>query len=390
MTEALLASVAASPFYQRKLGGRVPPAVEEFPFTTKAELVADQAERPPYGTVLTRPLNDYVRLHQTSGTTTGRPLVWLDTADSWDWLLGRWDSIFAHAGVGPGDRLFFAFSFGPFLGFWTAFAAAGRSMLCLTGGGMTSPARLKHLLDHRVTVVLCTPTYALHLAEVARRDGFDLPGSSVRKLIVAGEPGGLIPATRARIEAGWGARVHDHYGLTEVGPVAVEPEGDPYAMRLLDGYLAEVIDPATAEPIADGEPGELVLTNLGRLGSPLVRYRTGDIVRKSGDRLVGGILARADDMFHLRGNNVYPSAIEAIVRRFEDVAEYRIEVDATGTLARLTITVEPAADADPDAVAGRIEQAVRDELLFRPTVVSVTPGSLPRPEMKARRFTIRK
>src|SRR5262249_16838586 len=162
---------------------------------------------------LTYPLARYCRLHQTSGTS-GRPLRWLDTAESWDWLLDCWDAFYRIVGLWPDDRLFFAFSFGPFLGFWTAFeAAARRGPPCLPGGGMSSVARLRFLLDHEVSVVHCTPTYALRLAEVAREEGIDLAAAPVRMLIVAGEPGGSIPATRGQIEAAWGAHVFDHNGL---------------------------------------------------------------------------------------------------------------------------------------------------------------------------------
>src|SRR5713226_528267 len=197
-------------------------ALRSLPWTTKEELLTDQEAHPPYGQVLTYPLARFNRLHQTSGTS-GRPLRWLDTPASWNWLLGCWEKMYRMAGVRSGDRLFFPFSFGPFLGFWTAFEAASRlGFLCLPGGGMSSAARLRFLLDNEATVVLCTPTYALRLAEVAREEGIDLTSSSVRALIVAGEPGGSIPPTRARIEAAWGARVFDHCGLTEVGAVGIE------------------------------------------------------------------------------------------------------------------------------------------------------------------------
>src|SRR5207344_1229543 len=137
------------------------------------------------------------RLHQTSGTS-GKPLRWLDTPDSWSALLDCWTINYRVVGLRQGDRLFFPFSFGPFLGFWTAFEAAARlGYFCLPGGGMSSVARLRLLLDHQTTVILCTPTYALHLSEVAREEGIDLASSAVRAVIVAGEPGGSIPATRS-------------------------------------------------------------------------------------------------------------------------------------------------------------------------------------------------
>src|SRR5262249_54562496 len=150
-------------------------------------------------------------------TTSGRPLRWLDTPANWDAMLGLWRLKFRMMGLVPGaDRFFFPFSFGPFLGFWTAFDAASRAgFLTLPGAGVSSAARRRSMVEHRATVVCCTPTYALHLTEVARAEGVDLAGSAVRALVVAGEPGGGISETRGLIERGWGARVFDHYGLTE-------------------------------------------------------------------------------------------------------------------------------------------------------------------------------
>ena len=369
--------------------------LEQLPFTTKQELCADQDAHPPFGRVLTYPPDRYSRMHQTSGTS-GRPLRWLDTPESWDWLLGCWEAIYRIIGLRAGDRLFFAFSFGPFLGFWTAFDAASRlGYLCLAGGGMSSVARLHFLLENEVGVVLCTPTYALRLAEVAAEEGLDLAASTVRALIVAGEPGGSIEPTRRRIETAWGARVFDHNGLTEVGAVGVECPENPNGLHLLENdYIVEVIDPQTEQKVEAGREGELVLTNLGRLGSPLIRYRTGDLVKVDPEpcpceralvRLKGGILGRTDEMIHLRGNNVYPSALEALLRRFPEVAEYRVEVDSTGPLAALRIELEPTSSADGQEIAERVARAVRDEFLFRAEVKVVEPGSLPRFEMKARR-----
>jgi phenylacetate-CoA ligase len=394
-------AVPGNKFYARKFEGisfqelRTPEDFGRFPCTTKAELAADQEANPPYGTALSFELNRYSRLHQTSGTSTGRPLRWLDTPQSWDWLLGCWKTSFPFMELTSRDKIFFPFSFGPFLGFWTAFDAASRAgFLCIAGGGMTSTARLRFLLEHGCTIVFATPTYALHLAELAAKEGIDLAGSPVRALVVAGEPGGNIPATRKRIETVWGARVFDHYGMTEVGPVAVEAAGHPEQMYLLESeYLAEVLTPDTNNPSPPGEFGELVLTNLGRTGSPVIRYRTGDLVRIATDRdpsgrtwrrLDGGILGRVDDMIHVRGNNLYPGAIEAIIRRFPAVAEYRIVVNRADPLADLRIDVEPAIGEGKE-LADAVGRAIRDDLLFRVVVSSVPPGSLPRFEMKARR-----
>lgn len=357
--------------------------LSRLPFTCKQELAADQAAHPPYGSALTYPVEKYSRLHQTSGTSTGKPLRWLDTPESWESVLRCWQISFPIMGLTPRDRVFFPFSFGPFIGFWSAFEAASRfGALVIPGGGMTSTARLRFLLEQDATVVFATPTYALHLAELAAKEGINLAASSVRKLVVAGEPGGTIPSTRKRIEEVWGARVFDHYGMTEVGPVAVEAEDTPGEMVFLESeYIVEVLP-------ASGDVGELVLTNLGRVGSPVIRYRTGDLVRVRNGRIVGGILGRSDDMLHVRGNNLYPGTIEAIVRRFPAVAEYRILVDRSGPLADLRLEVEPAAGTDGRELAEAVSRAVRDELLFRVEVSPAPPGSLPRFEMKAKRIVV--
>jgi phenylacetate-CoA ligase len=396
--------VPANRFYTRKLAaaGVRPDDVTDLaglrrlPFTTKAELDADQAEHPPYGSVLTYPTEWYSRLHQTSGTTSGRPLRWLDTPESWEGLLGCWDIMYRAVGLRRDDRLFFAFSFGPFLGFWTAFdAASRRGHLCLPGGSMSTAARLRFLLENAATIVFCTPTYALHLAEKAREHGLDLARSPVRAVVVAGEPGGGIPSTRQRIEQAWGARVFDHSGMTEAGALMIECAENPAGLHLLESEcIGEVLDPATGEPVPPGQVGELVLTNLGRWGSPALRYRTGDLVRadpapcpcgRTFVRFGGGILGRTDDMIHVRGNNLYPSALEAVIRRFPEVAEFRVEVETARALPVLRVHLEPAAGAGAE-VAERVDRAIRDELLFRAEVSVVAPGSLPRFEMKARRL----
>lgn len=376
-----------------------------FPFTTKAELAADQLAHPPYGTNLSYPLARYTRCHQTSGTA-GTPIRWLDTPESWDALTAGWMEVLRAAGVGLEDRVFFAFSFGPFIGFWMAFAAAERlGCLCLSGGGMTSVARLHAIREHAATVLCCTPTYALHLAEAAQREGVDLRAMAVRRLLVAGEPGGSVPATRARLEAAWpGARVFDHHGMTEVGAVTYECPAQPGVLHVMEEtYLAEVIDPASGAPVPAGERGELILTPLHRAGSPLLRYRTGDWVQPRFSpsteevspcacgrlelALVGGIIGRVDDMVIVRGVNVYPSAVDDLVRRFPEVTEYQVLVTQPGGLVELNLEIEPLPDCtDPAALAARIQQAIQTALSLRVPVTFVPPGTLPRYELKARRW----
>jgi len=394
-------------FYTRKLEAagvrvgslRFPRDLRELPFTTKAELVADQAANPPWGTALTEPLDRYTRYCQTS-STTGRPLKWIDTNESWQWLLECWKVVYRGARVGPGDRIFFPFSFGPFLGFWAAFDAGSQiGALCVPGGGMSSPMRLKLRTSVEATVVCCTPTYALHLVEVAAAEGVSLRESPVRVLIVAGEPGGSIPATRKRIEEAWGARVIDHHGLTEVGPVSFECWEAPGFLHLNEArFLCEVLDPVTLEPVPDGTRGELVVTSLGRSASPVLRYRTRDVVVRRSEpcpcgrswaRLAGGIVARDDDMVNVRGVNVYPTAIEAVLREFHEVVEFRSTVSRSHEMRTLSLEIEPVAGVgDGSALAAAVGKRLREALGLNVPVRTVEPMSLPRFEMKARRFVL--
>ena len=395
-------------FYTRKFAEagirtdalRFPDDLVRLPTTTKAELIADQAAHPPWGSALTEPLLRYTRYCQTS-STPGRPLRWIDTNESWQWMLDCWKTVYEAAGVHVGDRVFFPFSFGPFLGFWTGFEAGCQvGLQCIPGGGMSSQVRLDTIDAVGATVVCCTPTYALRLAEVAAQERSERPlaSNSVRLLIVAGEPGGSIPATRARIEAAWGARVIDHHGLTEVGPLSFECLAAPGFMHLNEAeYVCEVLDPETGLATTDGACGELVVTNLGRVASPVIRYRTGDMVVRRIDacacgrtwaRLEGGVLSRADDMINVRGVNVYPASVEAVLRRFPEVVEFRSTISRTGTLPTLTVDVEAAAGCDLTALPARVAHALRTALGLTVPVQVVAAGSLPRFEMKARRILI--
>jgi phenylacetate-CoA ligase len=318
-------------------------------------------------------------------------LRWLDTAESWDAMVADWMHVFREAGAHPGDRALFAFSFGPFLGFWLAFEAAQKlGILSISGGGMSSAVRVRALFENRCTLLCCTPTYALHLAEVARAEGFDPARSSIRTLIVAGEPGGSLPATRQRLAAAWnGAAIRDHHGMTEVGPVTYEPRDIPGTLAVFDGsFFVEVLEPDADRPVAEGQPGELVLTTLRRTGSPLIRYRTGDLVRARRHParptqwlLDGGILGRVDDMVVVRGINVYPTAVEQIVREVAGAAEFRVTHDARATLPELRLELE-----SDTMIAARLAHEFHERLALRVPVEAVAIGSLPRFELKARRW----
>jgi len=397
-------TLASNAFYQAKLRDAGFTDARDFaslddlarlPLTRKQELVDDQDAHAPFGTNLTYPLTRYTRLHQTSGTM-GKPLRWLDTKESWDWWGRCWGSVYRAAGVDADDRVFFAFSFGPFIGFWAAFAGAERiGAMALSGGAQDSRQRLKSLVDLQATVLCCTPSYALHLADVAAAEGVDLPHSGISRIIVAGEPGGNILATRARIESAWGAELFDHAGATEVGAhsfMCAARNG----LHINEGeFIAEVIDPVTGQATDDGE---LILTNLGRIGSPVIRYRTGDHVRlnrapcecgRTFARMDGGIIGRIDQMLIVRGVNIFPSAIEAIVRSHPEVDEFSIEVDRVDEMDQLTISVE-VRGAAPAAVAEKIARDCVERLALRVRVVVAPEQSLPRFELKANRMVDRR
>ena len=396
LNELLARVLPHNVYYQAKFGARGPAlsplsweAFHALPFTTKAELVADQDAFPPLGTIATYSPEHYVTYHQTSGTT-GRPLAVLDTQESWNWWAECWRYVYAAADVTASDRIFFAFSFGPFIGFWSAHAAArGLGAMAIPGGGLDTRGRLQLLQRTGATVLMCTPTYALHLAEIARAEGLSLHDSAVRVTIHAGEPGASIPAVRSRIDDAWGARAFDHTGGTEVGAYG-------YSCEARDGihlneaeFIGEVLDPLSGRPCADGTAGELVITNLGRAGWPVIRYRTGDIVTSGGRACAcgrrflafpGGIIGRTDDLVILRGVNVFPSAIEAVVRTLE-TGEFRMVRTRDGEMDELTVEVEAS-----DAVAADLAQALRKRLAVRIPTRAVPAGSLPRWELKAKRL----
>lgn len=391
---ALLATILPdNAFYAKKLAGcrtefESLEQLAELPLTTKEELLGEPGG--PIGAAnLTYPVERYVRFHQTSGTR-GRPLAVLDTQPDWQWWLECWQYVLDAANVTAADRALLAFSFGPFIGFWSAHdAMSARGGLVVPGGGMSTVARLELLRTSRATLVFCTPTYALRMAEVARAEGIDLAVLHVRALIVAGEPGGSLPAVRGAIETAWGATVIDHSGATEVGAWGFGDDAGRGLSITESQFIAEFLSLETGRPAAEGELAELVLTNLGRIGCPVIRYRTGDLVRprwpSSGAMrfafLDGGVLGRADDMMIVRGVNIFPSSIEQIVRSFPEVVEYRLTVRRERNMDLLLIEVEDRAE-QPERIAQQLEL----RLGLKIEVQAVADGALPRFEAKGRRF----
>jgi len=383
-------------FYTEKLGKLVRrltslEQLSEMPFTFKEELVTAPAHG-EFAANLTYPLHRYVRYHHTSGTR-GRPMPVLDTAEDWQWWVETWQYVLDAAEVRSEDRAALAFSFGPFIGFWSAHdACVERGTMVIPTGGMNSRARLELIRNCEASVLFCTPSYALHLAEVALDNQIEPRSLNVRKIIVAGEPGGSVPSTRNRIEEAWDAQVTDHAGASEVGPWGFSR--DARGLHIIESeFIAEFLSIATGETAQEGELAELVLTSLGRRGSPLIRYRTGDLVRPQSNPqgdcrfvlLEGGVLGRADNMLVVRGVNVFPSSIEHILRGFPEVVEFRVTATKAGAMDTLAVEVE-----DRLAQPERIAREMHLRLGLKIDVQQVPLGTLPRFEGKGQRFLDRR
>ncbi|HEY7676268.1 MAG TPA: AMP-binding protein [Candidatus Methylomirabilis sp.] len=399
---------AGSPFYRRKLdaAGVRPQAIRgagdltRLPFTTKDELKANQQERAPWGDFLAVPLEECLRVHQTSATT-GRPVLMLDTAEDWNALVGIYArSLYAY-GIRRTDMAMPAFSFGPWIGFWLGFYALQRlGCLAFPSGGMATEQRIDALLNYPITVWGSTPSYALFVAEQAARRGIDLARQAqVRITWHTGEPGAGIPATRQRIEAAFGARCFDLPGLTEIAPWGFACGGRPGTVHIHEDFaLAEVLEPETGRAVSPGGEGELVLTRLTHRAMPLLRYRTRDIVRLAegscpcGRTLLaldGGVLGRLDDMKKVRGVIVYPGRVEEIVRAHPGVQEFLLIIRRVEGLDDLLVRIDPSPDLVPERRADLRELVAKDlhvGLGIRATVEVTEPGALPRWDHKARRL----
>ena len=398
-----------SPFHRRKFeaAGFHPDQIRTFddlrriPFTDRKEWMDAQAGQPPFGDLLMRPREAAIRYHHTSGTTGRTPLRVLDGRWDWQWISECWAYGFWAFGVRPEDTVFFAFSYGSFIGFWGAHYCCEKiGSLVLPSGNMNTEARVHQIIDMDVTTVCATPTYALRMAQVASELGIDLAASRVDKVIVSGEPAGSIPATKRLIEEQWGAKCADTAGMTELGTIVMfECASQPGGMHIIeDHYIEEVIDPETGEWLDYGERGERVVTSFGRGMIPVLRYRTSDLVEKvphdtcpcgrTFDIYKGGILGRVDDMLLIRGTNVYPRAIEAIVREYPAVDEFQIRVECVKDIDEITVAVELRSNVDVDWADMRLALAAdlkENTEMLRFNIEQAEAGSLPRFELKARR-----
>jgi len=375
--------------------------LRRIPFMTRDEWMQGQIEDPPYGPNLAAPVEAAIRYHMTSGTTGKTPIRVLDGTKDWEWIAEMWCYGFWGFGVRPSDTVFFAFSYGTFVGFWGAHYACEKiGCLVLPGGNMTTEARVKQIFDMNATVVCSTPTYALRMAQEAKTMGLDLAGGPVKRLILSGEPAGSIPATKRLIEDEWGAKAGDTAGMTELGTIMIfECDHQPGGTHIIeDHYIEEVVDPVSREPVGYGERGERVVTSFGRGFIPVLRYRTRDLVVKvpadgcscgrTFDIFEGGIRGRVDDMKVVRGTNVYPRAVEAIVREYREVDEFQIHLyTAEGRRDEIEVLVElPGDGGERDRILSELEKKLAEAHEgLRFGVRLAQAGSLPRFELKAKR-----
>jgi phenylacetate-CoA ligase len=403
-------AASRSPWYRRRFAeeGFEPSMLRSLadlrrlPLLTRDEWMASQEAEPPYGELPAIGSEGAIRVHTTSGTTGRGPLRALDSRKDWAWIAEMWCYAVWGCGVRPADTAYIAFGYGSFIGFWGLhYAMEKAGVLNVPGGAQTTEARVLQIVDFGATVVASTPTYALRLAQEASVKGVDLRGSAVKRLILSGEPAGSIPQTKALIEEQWGANAYDTAGMTEIGTIMVfECSHQPGGTHIIEDHvIEEVLDPETLEPVGYGERGERVVTSFGRGAIPLIRYRTGDLVcrvpasvcscGRGFDIYEGGIQGRVDDMKVVRGTNVYPRAIEAIVREYPEVDEFQTVITHEGIRDEITLRVELRPDWPSerwaelaDELHGRLAHA-HEGLNFR--VERAAEGELPRFELKAKR-----
>ncbi|MBN9100679.1 MULTISPECIES: AMP-binding protein [unclassified Pseudonocardia] len=373
--------------------------IDRIPFLTREEWMRSQDEHPPYGELPVVGPEAAIRVHTTSGTSGRTPLRALDSRKDWSWAAEMWCYALWAAGVRPRDVGYVAFGYGSFIGFWGLHNGLEKlGALTVPGGAQTTPSRIRQIVDFGATVVASTPTYALRLSAEAGAMGVDLRSGSVHTVILSGEP--VVAETKALIEERWGARAYDTAGMTEISTIfmfeAADQPGGSHVIE--DHFIEQVIDPVTGAEVGYGERGERVCTSFGRSTTPLLRYRTADMVVKVPSRTArtwdlyqGGIIGRVDDMKLVRGTNVYPGAIEAIVRGFDHIEEFQVRIERQGDRDEIVLCVEPVATMG-DEPWGRLAADLARDLAgahegLRFHIERAPCGALPRFELKAKRLT---
>ena len=397
-----------TPFYRKKFdnAGLKPSDIRSLddlkrkvPITDKSEIIELQQQRPPYGDTLALPM-DFVAHHCETSGTTGLPLaIPYSTYDSVrygeSWVYGFWG-----LGIRPSDTLYFAFGWGNFAGFWSAYWGARRlGCRVISGGGLDTKGHIEAILRMKPTVLISTPTFALRIAAVAAEMGVDLSNSSIKFTYHAGEPGPTaLPGMRDQIEKAWGAKAGELLGIAEVDAMAPGcPLGDGVHVNEMNLYSWSM-DPASQDEVPDGEIGENIVTGYGNTAQPLLNYRTHDLVRRRStcacgrtwSKLEGSVLGRTDFMVTVRGTNVYQTAVENILNKVEGISmHYELVLTHEEGNDAMTVRFEPDASIDPanwQQLASNAGDLIHKALHVRLKVVPVAPKSLPRFELKTKRI----
>ncbi len=407
---ALAWAYERSPFYRRmyQAAGLEPGDVKTWedlrrvPKLDKTKLKEAQTEGPfPYGGVLCLPLQEVAEFRQTSGTT-GQPVYQADSWADWEWWSECWSYILWAQGYRPHDRVFLPFGYNIFVAFWAGHYAAEKiGCEVVPGGVLDTTARLLKIQELKATAMMGTPTYLLNMAETARtRLGLDPAALPIARITCAGEPGASIPATKARLQEAWGAKVFDHAGATEIGAWSYECSHQPGGLHVNEGmFLVEIEDLHTGQPVSEpGHPGAMIITALDRRAQPCLRFDSKDIIEWDDRtcscgrtyRLIrGGVLGRADDITKVKGVLLSPAAIEAVVRSFGELGdEYEVVVAREGDNERITLKVElkPESSVDQGGLLGRLKDELRLKTNLGYAIEVHDYGQLPRYEGKARRF----
>ncbi len=379
---------------------------EKVPVITKADLRESQAQTPPFGDYLCIEPADVYHVHGTSGTT-GRPTAFAIGRDDWNAIANAQARVMWGMGVRPGDTVFLAAIFSLYLGSWGALAGTerlGATSFPFGAGASGMSARAVNWMSQvKPTVFYGTPTYALHLAETAIKEGLNARDFGLKQLIFSGEPGASIPSVIEKLETAFGAKVFDAGSMAEMTPwmnAAGTVESAPGMLLWQDIVYTEVCDPATYTRVPYGSRGTPVYTHLERTSQPMIRLVSGDLTiwenepnpcGRTYPRLPLGVFGRIDDMFTIRGENVYPSEIDSVLNEIPDYGgEHRIHITRDGAMDELLLRVEPSAEAHSNTVRAQkfkdeVSRRILKTLALRTAIELVEPRSITRTDFKARR-----
>ncbi len=377
--------------------------IARVPKVEKSVMREIQKKEPyPYGDMLCVPLDEVTAFRQTSGTT-GQPVYQPDTWQDWEWWAEAWAYILYAQGYRASDRVFLPFGYNIFVAFWAGhYGAEKLGCEVIPGGVLNTEARLLKMQELRATAMMATPTYVLGMADTARKKlGIDPAADlTIGRITCAGEPGASIPATKKRMEDAWGAKVYDHIGATEIGAWSYECQEQPGGLHVNEAlFLVQIEDPETGEMIEEpGKPGKMVITSFDRMAQPCVRFDSKDIIMwheapcdcgRTFRMIKGGVIGRADDIIKVKGVLLAPTAIEEVVRGIPELGdEYEVTVRKKGDTDMISLKVElqPDAEGGKEKVLAHLNDELRVKTNLRYDISFHPYGTLPRYDVKAKRF----